>query len=109
MPERIYNSHYGNAWAMGCRQCLPLSVVQLKGKHCRKPRYCNGVVDTFGHSQFTVPLYFWLILFLSGGGGMQIIPTTQIFPTKIFDIPAPLLVILVASGDLHHSLPVLPD
>ena len=20
--------------AMGCRQCLPLSVVQLKGKHC---------------------------------------------------------------------------
>ena len=22
--------------AMGCRQCLPLSVVQLKGKHCRK-------------------------------------------------------------------------
>ena len=30
--------------AMGCRQCLPLSVVQLKGKHCR-----NGVVDTLGH------------------------------------------------------------
>ena len=28
---------------MGCWQCLPLSVVQLKGKHCR-----NGVVDTFG-------------------------------------------------------------
>ena len=26
MPERIYNS----------RQCLPLSVVQLKGKHCQK-------------------------------------------------------------------------
>ena len=34
--------------AMGCRQCLPLSVVQLKGKHCRKPRCRNGVVDTFG-------------------------------------------------------------
>ena len=34
--------------AMGCRQCLPLSVVQLKGKHCRKPHCCNGVVDTFG-------------------------------------------------------------
>ena len=29
--------------AMGCWQCLPLSVVQLKGKHCH-----NGVVDTFG-------------------------------------------------------------
>ena len=34
--------------AMGCQQCLPLSVVQLKGKHCRKPHCCNGVVDTFG-------------------------------------------------------------
>ena len=33
--------------AMGCRQCLPLSVVQLKGKHCRKPHCRNGVVDTF--------------------------------------------------------------
>ena len=33
--------------AMGCRKCLPLSVVQLKGKHCRKPHYRNGVVDTF--------------------------------------------------------------
>ena len=33
--------------AMGCRQCLPLSVVQLKGKHCRKPRCRNGVVDMF--------------------------------------------------------------
>ena len=31
--------------AMGCRQCLPLSVVQLKGKHCRKLHCCNGVVD----------------------------------------------------------------
>ena len=31
--------------AMGCRQCLALTVVQLKGKHC----HCqNGVVDTFG-------------------------------------------------------------
>ena len=35
--------------AMGCRQCFPLSVVQLKGKHCRKSHCCNGVVDTFGH------------------------------------------------------------
>ena len=34
--------------AMGCRQCLPLSVVQLKGKHCRKPHCRNGIVDTFG-------------------------------------------------------------
>ena len=36
--------------AMGCWQCLPLSVVQLKGKHCRKPHCRNGVVDTFGKS-----------------------------------------------------------
>ena len=33
---------------MGCWQCLPLTVVQLKGKHCRKPHCCNGVVDTLG-------------------------------------------------------------
>ena len=33
---------------MGCRQCLPLSVVQLKGKHYRKPHCCNGVVDMLG-------------------------------------------------------------
>ena len=32
---------------MGCRQCLPLSVVQLKGKHCQKTHCRNGVVDTF--------------------------------------------------------------
>ena len=36
--------------AMGCQQCLPLSVVQLRGKHCRNPHCCNGVADTFGHS-----------------------------------------------------------
>ena len=32
--------------AMGCRQFLPRSVVQLKGKHCQKNHCCNGVVDT---------------------------------------------------------------
>ena len=35
--------------AMGCRQCLHLTVVQLKGKHCRKPHCRNRVVDTLGH------------------------------------------------------------
>ena len=39
---------------MGCRQCLPLSVVQLKGKHCQKPHYRNGVVDTFWPSKFNL-------------------------------------------------------
>ena len=37
--------------AMGCLQCLPLSVVQLKGKHCWKPHCLNGVVYTFGLKQ----------------------------------------------------------
>ena len=36
--------------AMGCRQCLPLSVVQLKSKHCQKPHCRNGDVDMFGPS-----------------------------------------------------------
>ena len=34
--------------AMGCQQCLPLSIVQLKGKHCRKLHCRNRVVDMFG-------------------------------------------------------------
>ena len=33
---------------MGRRQCLPLNVVQLKCKRCRKPHCRNRVVDTFG-------------------------------------------------------------
>ena len=37
--------------AMGNWQCLHLSVVQLKGKHCRKPHCRNGVVGTFRHVQ----------------------------------------------------------
>ena len=47
LPERIYKSHYGNGviTAMGCRQCLPLSVVKLICKHCQKPHCRNGVVD----------------------------------------------------------------
>ena len=31
-------------------QCLPRSVVQLKGKHFRKPHCHNGIVDMFGLS-----------------------------------------------------------
>ena len=34
--------------AMGCRKCLPLIVVQLKGLHCRKSHCRNGVLDTLG-------------------------------------------------------------
>ena len=39
----FYNSHYGNGVT-----AMFLSVVQLKGKHCRIPHYRNGVVDIFG-------------------------------------------------------------
>ena len=35
--------------AIGCQQCLPPSVFQLKDKHCRKPYCRNWAVDTFGH------------------------------------------------------------
>ena len=35
--------------AMGCQQHLPLSVVQLKGKHWWKPYCGNGVVHMFKH------------------------------------------------------------
>ena len=53
-PTRIIDTHCPNVFttpitAMRCWQCLPLSVVQLKGKLCRKPHCRNGVVDTFGH------------------------------------------------------------
>ena len=34
---------------MGCQQCLPLSVVQLKGKHCRRPIAVMGVANAFQH------------------------------------------------------------
>ena len=44
--------------AMGCRQWLPLSVVQLKGKLGSKPHRRNGVVDTFG---------WWIIKTLKNG------------------------------------------
>ena len=33
--------------------CLPLSVVQLKGKYCQKPNCPNGVVDTFKPGQLS--------------------------------------------------------
>ena len=54
MPERLM----AMAMAMGCRQCLPLSVVQLKGKHCRKPHCRNGIVDTFELNPITT-MGFW--------------------------------------------------
>ena len=47
---------------MGCQQCLPLSVVKLKGKHCQKPHCRNGVVGTFGHTMNDI-----LMLFNIGG------------------------------------------
>ena len=52
---------------MGCRQCLHLSVVQLKGKHCRKPHCRNGVVDTFG------PRRLHIIICLVAGIGIVLV------------------------------------
>ena len=40
--------------AMGWEQCFPISVVQLKGKHCRKPHCRNGVVDMFGQGPWSL-------------------------------------------------------
>ena len=43
--------------AMGCWQCLPLSVVWLKGRYCQKPHCRDEVVDTSEQSQ----LKAWII------------------------------------------------
>ena len=43
MPKDIYS-----VCTVTFKQCLPLIVIQLKGKHFRKPHCRNGVVDTFG-------------------------------------------------------------
>ena len=58
---------------MDCRQCLPLIVVQQKGKYCRKPHSHNGVVDTFGHT------YFILLGFLSE---LSLFDTSSLFIRK---------------------------
>ena len=69
--------------AMGCWQCLPLSVVQLKGKYCRKPPCHNGVVDTLCVSPFNVLtllflISFWLALVrLRNGYDITDIPVAQ--------------------------------
>ena len=47
--------------ATGCRQCLPLSVVQLKGKHCQNTHCRNGVkeyVQGRWNKIFLTPTYF---------------------------------------------------
>ena len=45
--------------AMGCRQCLPLSFVQLK--QCPKPHWRNVIADMFGPSHVEKPRVkiFW--------------------------------------------------
>ena len=47
--------------ATGCQQCLPLSVVQLKGKHCQNTHCRNGVkeyVQGRRNKIFLTPTYF---------------------------------------------------
>jgi hypothetical protein len=58
---------------MGCRQCLSLSVFQLKGNHCRKPHCRNGVVDTFRRY-----LHIWpLFTFLNSPNVQNVVPIDQ--------------------------------
>ena len=42
---------------MGFRQCLTLSIVQLKSKHCQKTHYRNGAVDKFGHNLLQIKIH----------------------------------------------------
>ena len=47
---------------MGCREHLSLSVVQLKGKNCRKPHWHNGVVSSFRPCLLVLWVYLVTIL-----------------------------------------------
>ena len=51
--------------AMGCRQCLPFSVVQLKGKYSQKPHFwnpqcCNGN-PKFEKKTLSIRNEIWLV------------------------------------------------
>ena len=49
MRLKLKISHQARTYLqLPLRQWGTLTVVQLKGKHCRKPHCLNGVVDTFG-------------------------------------------------------------
>ena len=48
--------------AMEFWQWIPLSVAQLKGKHCRKPHCCYGVADMFRHAHFRMMLNYDIFL-----------------------------------------------
>ena len=56
MPEQFwtFSSVYLAKKSVGSAQSdeVYFSVIQLKGKHCRKPHCRNGVVDTFGPGGF---------------------------------------------------------
>ena len=46
---------------MPCRQCLPLSVVRLKGKHSQKTHCLNGVVECCSwNPNLGRKLIFWI-------------------------------------------------
>ena len=46
----------------GCWQCLPLSVVELKDKHCQKTHCRNGVVDTLEYRNINTNNCIYIIL-----------------------------------------------
>ena len=63
--------------AMGCRQCLSLSVVQLKGKHCQKP-YCRNAVPSL-HEKYHKNVLQCLIFSLEN----------KCMPTAVAETPEP--------------------
>ena len=54
IPKRTYNP----ITAMGCRQCLPLNVVQLKGKRCQKLHCRNELFE-----RCVLKLTIWEVLY----------------------------------------------
>ena len=43
--QKDWNGHARTYLQLPLRQCLLLTVVHLKGKHCQKLHCCNGIVD----------------------------------------------------------------
>jgi hypothetical protein len=86
--------------AMGCRQCLPLSVVQLKGKHCRKPHCRNGVVDMFGQ-------YIQCRLSMALGVGDVSGYTSYIYSEDLYGYISRFLRVFIQNGDMYLTQNVI--
>ena len=89
--------------AMGCRQCSPLIVVQLKGKHYRKPHCCNGVVDTFEPTMLSRMRGKQMIstLGLCIGAGLDMITMTMILKISLY-LPLPMKIQKLMTSLIDH-------